>query len=356
MKFAEALSTISDALPKASGFVVPAIAGVTVLAISLVSFTTIDPGEVAVRVNNLTGNQESITQPGLALRVPILHSIQVLSAAPQTFSMRGEETVDPLNVSKLTVRASDGSNFHFDEFALVFQLKGDEAVLAISDGGQGEGYLRWMRPYARSILRDEFGRLSTIEVSDPSSYAEAGERSRERLNELLGRHGVLVTQVVTPRPKFNDAYEAAIEQRNALGNELEVIRSNLEMSETERARKLSEVDQQQNKLIQERRAQLETELSQATARQAQVKRETDTYRIEKVGQGQAALSGAEARARELVGALDAKYRAKKAEVDAFRTQPIERVMERLAESLDGVTIDIQPFAEDASPTRIRLDK
>ena len=356
MKLSEAFSTISEALPNAGGLILPGIAGLTVLAISLMSFTTIDPGEVAVRVNNLTGAQESITQPGLALRMPILHNIQVVSAAPQTFNMRGEETVDALNVSKLTVRASDGSNFHFDEFALVFQLKGDEAVLTIEDGGQGEGYLKWMRPYARSVMRDEFGRLSTIAVSDPSSYAEAGERSRIRLNELLGRHGVLVTQVVTPRPKFNDAYEAAIEQRNALGNELEVIRSNLEMAETGRARKLSEVDQQQNKLIQERRAELEMALSQAAARQAQVKRQTDTYRIEKVGQGQAALSAAQARARELVGALEAKYLAKKAEIDAFKTQPVERVMERLGQSLSGVTVHIQPYAEDASPTRIRLDK
>ncbi len=343
-------------LPDATGWIAPALAGLSLLGISLMSFTTIDPGEVAVRINNVTGNQESITQPGLALRVPILHSIHVISAAPQTFTMRGDENGDALTVNRLTVRASDGSNFHFDEFSLVFQAKGDEAVLAVADSGIGDGYLQWMRPYARAILRDEFGRLSTIAVSDPSRYGEAGESSRQRLNELLGKHGVFVTQVVTPRPKFNDAYEAAIEQRNALGNELEVIRSNLEMAETERARTLSEVDQQQNKIIQERRAELETALSQATARQAQVKRQTDTYRIEKVAQGQANLSAAQARATELAGALDAKFRAKKAEIDAFRTQPVERVMERLGEALADVTVSIQPFASDATPTRIRLEQ
>ena len=57
-----------------------------------------------------------------------------------------------------------------------------------------------------------------------------------------------------------------------------------------------------------------------------------------------------------MGALEAKYLAKKAEIDAFKTQPVERVMERLGQSLSGVTVHIQPYAEDASPTRIRLDK
>ena len=338
------------------GAILPLVAALTTLVWLLFSFTTIDPGQVAVRVNNLTGGQEAITQPGLAMRVPILHSLHVIEARPQTFSMKGEKNIDALHVSQLTVRASDGSNFHFDEFDLIFQIKGDEAVTAVQDSGPGEGYLEWLKPYARSILRDEFGRESTIDVSDPSRYGGAATRSQERLNELLGPHGVMVTQVVTPRPKFNDNYEAAIEQRNALGNELEVIQSNLTMAETSRARELSEVDQEQNKIIQERRAELEAELAQATANQAQTIREADTYRIETMATGQAALSASIRKAEELQGELDAKYLARKAEIDAFRTQPVERVMERLGERLRGVTIDIQPYANDATPSRVKLDQ
>ena len=37
----------------------------------------------------------------------------------------------------------------------------------------------------------------------------------------------------------------------------------------------------------------------------------------------------------LEGELNAKYLARKAEIDAFRTQPVERVMERLAERLEA---------------------
>jgi hypothetical protein len=329
----------------------------TVLSVVLLAASVVDisPGEAAVRINNITGGETAIVTPGWTTRVPFVHSLYVLDAAPQTFSMKGDQEESALVVPMLTVRASDGSNFHFDDTTVIFQLKMDEAVTAVRDGGPGDGFKSWLRPYVRSILRDEFGRESTIAVSNPTSYAQATDRARERLNEVLGQHGIVVTQLVTPRPQFNEAYEHAIEERNRLGNELQVIASNLDRAETERDRRLAEVDQAQNRIIQERRAALESDLASEVAELADVKRTSDTYRIGKIGEGQASLSAAEQTATQLKGELDAKYAARKAEIDAFRTQPIERVMERLGERLAGVTIEIQPYADDATPSRVRYE-
>ena len=173
---------------------------------------------------------------------------------------------------------------------------------------------------------------------------------------MLGAHGILVTQLVTPRPQFNDAYEHAIEERNRLGNELQVITSNLDRAGTERDRRLAEVDQQQNRVIQERRAALESDLARAVAELADTKRTSDTYRIGKIGLGQASLSANTQRALQLKAELEAKYAARKAEIDAFRTQPVERVMERLGERLAEVTIEIKPYADDATPSRVRYEE
>jgi membrane protease subunit HflC len=334
----------------------PMLAGVATLILALFSVTDIEPGQAAVRINNLTGGQIAITQPGWTVRVPMLHSVHVLDASPQTFVMKGEKNLDDLHVRELTVRASDGSNFHFNDTTLIFQLKGDEADTTVTDSGPENGFKHWMRPYARSILRDEFGRESTIDVSNPTTYAEATNRAKDRLNEVLGPHGIFVNQLVTPRPRFNEAYEKAIEDRNALGNQEQVIKSNLDRAETQRSQQLAVVDQTQNNIIQERRAALESDLARAIAEQAETKREADTYRIGKIAEGQAARSAAVRRAIELEGELDAKFKAKKAEIDAFRSQPIERVMERLAERLKGITIDIQPYADDATPSRVRYQE
>jgi len=332
-------------------------ASVVVLTVMLGSFTSIDPGQVAVRVNNITGGQLTVTQPGLITRLPFgIHTVYVLDASPQTFSMHGNKQTDDLNVGELTVRASDGSNFHFQDTTIIFQMMGDQAEAVIRDGGVERGYLRWMRPYARAILRDEFGKESTISVSNPAKFGEATERAKSRLNELLEEHGVMVTQIVTPRPQFTDDYEKLIEERNSAGNQLEVIKSNLAAAQTTRDRKLAEVNRDQNRLIQEKRTELESGLATALAEQANNTREADTYKIAAIGQGQAMRSAATQQAQELRGQLDAQYRSRKSEIDAFRTQPVERVMERLGERLKGVTISIQPWANDAAPSRVEVEQ
>lgn len=331
--------------------------GLIVLIMLFMSFTTIEPGQVAVRVNNISKSSTAITQPGWVFRLPFgVHSLHVFDVSPQTFQMKGEQSVDDLHVEKLTVRASDGANFHFEDTTLIFQIIGDEAVTVARDAGLEYQFRAWIKPYARAILRDEFGRESTISVSDPSNYGAAANRAQERLNEYLKPHGILITQMVTPRPKFNADYEHLIEERNRLRNELEVIKSNLERAETNRDRTLSEVNRDENKKIQERRAELESELATAVADYAKTKRAADTYKIEMIGKGDAKLAAAEQKAEQLEGQLEANYRAKKAEIDAFRTQPVERVMERIGESLEGVTIKIEPWANDANPSRVMLDQ
>lgn len=334
----------------------PALAIFATLVLLAFSVVDIEPGEAAVRINDITGGETAIGTPGWVTRIPLVHSMYLLDAAPQAFSMRGERDEGDLLDRMLTVRASDGSNFHFEDTTVIFQLKVDEAVTAIRDGGPGDGFKGWLRPYVRSILRDEFGRESTIAVSNPTAYAQATNRARDRLNEVLGPHGILVTQLVTPRPQFSEAYEHAIEERNRLGNELSVITSNLDRAGTARDRKLAEVDQEQNKIIQEKRASLESDLARAMAELAEVKSSADTYRIGKIADGQATLSAAQQTAAQLVAELDLKFAGRKAEIDAFRTQPVERVMERLGERLKGITLAIQPYADDATPARVRYEE
>lgn len=333
------------------------LAVILTIILFVTSFEVVEPGQVAVKVNNLTGSQEPVTQPGLVVKAPFgMASVYVIDASPQTFVMKGSSNLDELHVQELTVRASDGSNFQFKDTSIIFQVLGSKAVEVIQDAGSGSSFRRWMRPLARSILRDEFGRESTISVSNPAKFGAATERARERLNELLEPHGITATKIVTPRPRFSEEYENLIESRNETENQLSVIASELARAATERERTLAEVDRDQNKIIQERRAELEAALATAVAQQADTRRKADTYRIDTVAEGQAVKSAAVRQAEELQGQLAAQYLARKAEIEAFETQPVERVMERLGQKLEGVTIDIQPWADDATPARIRLEQ
>lgn len=326
------------------------------IVLTVSSWKAIEPGQVAVRVNNVTGNVDTIVQPGLVFRAPFgLHSIYVVDASPQTFVMKGDKSVDELHVQELTVRASDGSNFLFNDTSIIFKILGAEAQAVLRDAGEGNAFRQWMRPTARAILRDEFGRESTISVSNPANFGAATERARARLNEILEPHGITVTQIVTPRPRFSDEYENLIEARNEAENQLSVIASELTRAETERRRRLAEVERDQNRMMQEKRAELEALLATAVSNKANAIREADTYRIDSIAKGQAKRSAAEREAEELRGQLEAEYLAKKAEIDAFKTQPVERVMERLGSKLAGVTITIQPWMNDSTPTRVQME-
>jgi regulator of protease activity HflC (stomatin/prohibitin superfamily) len=333
-----------------------AVGAITVVALASHSCASVEAGQVAVRVNNVTGSMEVITQPGLIMRLPFgIHDVYIMDVSPQTFHLRGAKNKSPLEVRELDVRASDGSNFAFNDTTILFRAIGAKADETLRDSGLGHAYYEWMLPYVRSILRDEFGRESTIGVSNPTTFGEAEARAKVRLNKLLGQHGLEVTSIVTPRPRFSKEYEDLIESRNQAENQLAVIDSDLQRAKTERDRKLAEVERDQNKVIQTKRAELEAELATAVTTQTQTHREVDAYKIDKVASGEAKRSGAKSQSDQLKGELDAEYSAKKAEIDAFRNQPVERVMQRLGERLKGVTIEIQPYREDGTPQRVQLE-
>jgi hypothetical protein len=326
-----------------------------VVVVGFRSCASIEAGQVAVRINNITGSTEVVTQPGLILKLPGIHNVYLLDVSPQTFHLRGTVNKHALEGKELSVRASDGSSFAFNDTTLLFRAIPGKADLTLRDSGLGHAYYDWMLPYARAILRDEFGRESTISVSNPTSFQQAEERAKARLNKLLNEHGIEVTSIVTPRPRFSKDYEDLIEARNQTENQLAVIDSELARAKTERDRKLAEVERDQNKIIQTKRAELEATLATVVTEQTQTHREVDTYKIEKLGAGQAARSASKSTADQLKGQLDAQYMSKKAEIDAFRNQPVERVMERLGERLEGITIEITPVRTDGQPQRVQLE-
>lgn len=330
-------------------------AAIVLAVIAFRSCASVEAGQVAVRINNITGSTEVITQPGLIMKLPGIHNVYLLDVSPQTFHLRGPANKSVLEGKELSVRASDGSSFAFNDTTLLFRAIPSSADETLRDSGLDHAYYEWMLPYARAILRDEFGRESTISVSNPTSFAAAEQRARLRLNKLLGAHGIEITSIVTPRPRFSTEYENLIESRNQTENQLAVIDSELARAKTERDRKLAEVERDQNKIIQTKRAELESQLATAWTQQTQTHREVDTYKIEKLASGQAQRSASKSTSEQLKGQLQAEYESRKAEIDAFRNQPVERVMERLGERLKGVTIDIQPFRNDGNPQRVQLE-
>ena len=147
----------------------------------------IAPEQVAVKVNYLTGKSTPIVSAGYKFYAPLIHEVFVLDKRPQNFVMAGDDFENYNLVPALTVRANDGSNFRFERLDIQYQIEPSSAVELLEQAGPGDGYkLEWVKTYARSILRDEFGRYSAEEIADPGLLQAAFASAATRMSEAQG--------------------------------------------------------------------------------------------------------------------------------------------------------------------------
>jgi len=314
---------------------------------------SIGDDQVAAQVNYLTGSREVITTPGYKIYIPFIQEVFPLDRTPQKYLMEGRRAVGDNHVPFLTVRASDGSNFWFESLEIQYAILPSKAAEILDDSGTGDGFKReWIRAYARSILRDEFGRFSAIEVADPSSYQAARIRSTERLNELLEPHGILVEQIITPKPRFDPEYEKAIEDRKVADQDVDRLKAVEEQLMQERAQQLALVDKEKEIEWQALQGDLVKDVKEAEREAIFVKKGADQYKVTREAEGQADLD----RDTAVAEGLRAKY-TKEAEGIQARTEALEHrgrvvVREALIEKLASITFTLVPYNRDPSPRRM----
>lgn len=309
--------------------------------------------EVAVIVNYITGNSRLVEQPGYQIFLPFFEQAFLFDASPNLFLMEGERDIDPNHVKKLTVRANDGSNFWFETLEIQYRLVPARAPYLLHDSGPGTGFKQnWVRAFARSVLRDEFGRYSAEEVADPTSYKIATQKATQRLNDLLQVHGVEIIQIITPKPKFDALYEKAIEDRKVANQEVEKLKIKQEQLQRERERRLASIDRDKATEYEQLLGTLEANRIAAEKSRVQVEKAADAHKIEQVNYGRAleqellARAGArEAQARKEAEGLNAR-------VEALAARGEILVREALAEKLAQIRFSIVPYRRDPAPVRI----
>ncbi len=331
-------------------------------------FVEVEPGEVAVIYNN-TGlsifgdDKRTITEQGARTFIPGIQSVMILERKPQVFVMSNEAMTearsfrDRLGVSnRLTVRANDGSNFHFDRLEIHYQVKPELAADVIRTSGPGDAYREHLiLTFAREILRDEFGRYSFLEVADPGRYGAATTEAKRRLNDTLLPYGVEVTQIVTPKPSFDSTVEQAIESRQNAEQEVEVQEERRNKLEQEKGRVIQRIAQSKNVEYQTLVAELEANRKAAENRLISIKREADKYFIERKASGEAYRQEKilRAKANEIAYRKEAEgLVAKITAVGAAGPDVLNRVIaEKVFPQLRKVSAT--PLVKPASPIDIR---
>lgn len=315
--------------------------------------TKVEADEVALRVNYLTGKESVVLDPGYQFFVPFVMDVYKLDGRTQEYQMAGNEYRGTSLAPYLTVRANDGSNFWFDELKIQYEVIPGDADTLIRDSGLGDNYKEeWIKSYARSILRDEFGRYSAVDVADPTVYKQAPEEARGKMNEILKPHGLRVVRIITPNPQFDERYERAIEQRKEADQEVEELRARVQQLEQEREQRLAAVRKEKEVDMQQLTGQLKKELLAAEQEAIRVTKGADAYSTERTAEGRAMEARYLAQAEGLV----AKY-TKEAEGIESRAKALEErgevvVREALVDKLLGVKFTLVPYSRDPAPERL----
>ncbi|MEM1448252.1 MAG: SPFH domain-containing protein [Planctomycetota bacterium] len=315
--------------------------------------TRVEANEVAVRVNYLTGTETVVVDPGYQFYVPFLMDVYKFDGTTQEYVMAGDSYRSANVAPYLTVRANDGSNFWFDELKIQYEIIPGAANVLLEDSGLGDTYKQeWIKAYARSVLRDEFGLYSAVDAADPTTYKAAPEEARKRMNEILEPHGISVVRIITPNPQFDERYEHAIEQRKEADQEVEELRARSEQLVQEREQRLAAVRKEKEVEMQELRGTLTKALLAAEQEAIRVTRSADAFSTERTAEGRAAEARLTAESEGLV----AKY-TKEAEGIESRAQALEErgevvVREALVEKLLGVRFTLIPYSRDPAPQRL----
>ncbi len=349
-------------------FALPIVAAIILLSAILsgrIGFVEIKPGQAAVIYNavgwSIFGEDQSvITDQGTVTYFPFVQRISVLDIEPQVLVMEGKGNKNnPNHVNLLTVRANDGSNFYFERMEIHYQAMANSADIIITENGINDGYKRSaLAVHSREILRNEFGRYTFLEVAKPSTYGKATALARKSLNDRLNPLGIVVTQIITPKPRFQPKVEQAIEERQTAEQEVQVQEEKRKRLQAQSRRKVQDVEQEKNAEYQSLIARLEGERRAAENEAIATHRKADKYHIDSMAKCQAyrgekvKLAKANAVAyRKQAEGMAAKIKAVGARgADVLNLE----IAKHIFPQLDQITA--VPYAEANSPVDLRYVK
>jgi len=309
--------------------------------------------EVGVIVNYISGETELVATPGYRIFLPFFSQAFTFDKSPNKFLMEGEKDRHANHVRKLTVRAKDGSNFWFETLEIQYQLIVARTADVLWDSGPGDNFKQhWVRAFARSVLRDEFGRYATDEVANPTTYGEATQRASDRLNALLEPHGVRVIQIITPKPKFEDQYEQAIEDRKVANQEVERLKINAIQLERERERRLADIERDMATNYEQLLGELEASRISAEKDRVQIEKSADAYKIKEVASGEARFQGMLQEANAKTEQARKEAEGLEAKVASLAVRGEVLVREALASKFAEIRFSVIPYQRDPKPVRI----
>jgi len=307
----------------------------------------VDHDQAAVVVDFLRGEERVVTTPGNVTLLPFLQEAYILDRGPKELRFEGNQALQASRAPRLLVRASDGSSFWFGSFALQYAVDSSQAGRVVEDCGPSGSLQRdLVHGYARAILRDEMGRYSTEEIVTPENLSAATRAAQERLERALAPHGILVRQLATPQPGFDERYEQAIERRKLAKAELEHLRAKIAQLEKERDQRVARVRREKEVEWLRAEGELKVQRLEVERNAIRVRHEADLFHEKRASEARLALQHKLRQAEALAVAIRAEAETARAQLAALEAQGEVAVRAALVERLAKIQFDFAPYARE----------
>lgn len=303
----------------------------------------VDDHSVSVIHDAWSDGVEVDDAPGYRVVRPWSQDPYKVSKTPIEYTMRGNEWVHANRTPRLAVRAADGSNFWFEEIRIQYALVPDRADVVVRDaGGDFAWHNRTMDAYARSVLRDAFGRYTVEEIGLQENLRDGTRAAKERLNEVLEPHGLTVLELSTTRAGFPKTYESVVQRRKVAEQEIQKTDQELEQLRASRAGNLAILERKKQREATQMRSGLAMDL--ADARRVAIRERNDVERDyrSRLQAGERARDEKLSEADALVDAYTKEAEGIRERADALAAKGAMAVRKALIEGLGRVQFEIAP--------------
>lgn len=260
-----AVMAASQGRPARNGVLLAVVGLVAGLLLSLVAqgILIVQPTEVAVIVNTLTGNLEEPRRPGTSVVIPVVQSYTIYPISQQQYTMAGStEEGQVRGNDAVAARTRDGQEVQLDITVLY----------GIDPTKVNTVHVRWQAAYQDNFVRPTVRGIVREVVSGYRAEAIYGEgrgqmetEMQQRVAERFAEEGLILTDLLVRDISFSDQFRQAIEQAQIADQEARQAELRVRQREQEAAQLRAQAEGERDAAIARAEGQAQATILQAQA-------------------------------------------------------------------------------------------
>ncbi len=238
----------------------------------------IEADEVAVIINNITGNIRTIDRSGAVIYYPYIQDLYILDKGEQAAPMHSANiSADYPEGNPVILKTRDGGDVSLD-LIIQYRITSKMADTIVQNTGTGDVFKeKWIWDYAKTICRYEFGELRIDEFPASEKRDIKTKEAKAELNRLLNPQGIFITSLNFIDYRYYREYAEKIQARRIADKTVEEQFRRGEAAKENQERVITEETKKLEVTISRFRGSLYNMEIEAKAKAAKLKQEGIAY-------------------------------------------------------------------------------